>query len=104
MLNEEEDRFLTDDEDRQISGLSRSTRWRKEKAGTYPARIPISQGRSARLLSEVRAWRDEQIQKARLSQPPDVGRVHPGLASQVNPGFQNNDPQQSETTQKESKL
>jgi prophage regulatory protein len=50
------DRFIGDAEQEEITNLSRTTRWRLERAGKFPKRYKISANRSARLLSEVNAW------------------------------------------------
>jgi hypothetical protein len=46
------DRFIGDAEEKAITDLSRTTRWRLERAGKYQ----ISPNRRARLLSEVTTW------------------------------------------------
>ena len=50
------DRFIGDAEQEEITNLSRTTRWRLERAGLFPKTYKISPNRSARLLSEVTAW------------------------------------------------
>jgi len=50
------DRFIGDAEQEEITDLSRTTRWRLERAGKFPKTYKISANRSARLLSEVHAW------------------------------------------------
>ena len=50
------DRFIRDPECRQITGLSRTTRWRLERAGQFPKRRQISPNAVAWLESEVQEW------------------------------------------------
>ena len=50
------DKFLTEDEELNITSLSKVTRWRLEKRGDYPKRFKLSPNRSARRQSEVLAW------------------------------------------------
>ncbi len=50
------DRFIRDPECRRTSGLSRSTRWRHERAGIFPKRRRISPNAVAWLESEVQEW------------------------------------------------
>ena len=50
------DRFLREKQCRDISGLSRTTRWRLERAGLFPKRYSISPGAVAWLASEVQEW------------------------------------------------
>lgn len=50
------DRFLSDPECEEISGLSRTTRWRMERRGEFPKRRQISPNRIAWLHSEVMEW------------------------------------------------
>jgi prophage regulatory protein len=51
-----EDQIIREPECRRISGLSRSTRWRLERAGKFPRRRQISPGCSGWLASEIRGW------------------------------------------------
>jgi len=53
---QEPDRFIREPEEKRITGLSRTTRWRLERAGKYPKRIQISENAKARLLSQIVAW------------------------------------------------
>ena len=50
------DRFIRDQECSEITGLSRTTRWRLEKKGMFPPRRQISANAVAWLESEVRDW------------------------------------------------
>lgn len=50
------DRFLREREVRNITGLSRTTRWRMEREGGFPKRRQISPGAVAHLESEIQAW------------------------------------------------
>jgi prophage regulatory protein len=50
------DRYLRSKEVMRITGLSRTTIWRKERAGTFPARRRISQNAVGWLESEIMAW------------------------------------------------
>ena len=54
------DRFIGEAEQEEITNLSRTTRWRLERAGKFPKSYKISANRSARLLSEVVAWMQAQ--------------------------------------------
>lgn len=54
------DRFLREREVRQITGLSRSSRWRLERLGLFPRRRTISPGAVAWLESEIEAWITER--------------------------------------------
>ena len=51
-----ENRFIREDECARITGLSRTTRWRLERAGQFPSRRQISDNAVAWRLSEVLAW------------------------------------------------
>lgn len=55
-LDDGHDRFIGDAEQKRITNLSRTTRWRLERAGKFPKTYKISTNRKARLLSEVTAW------------------------------------------------
>ena len=54
------DRFVREPECREITGLSRSTRWRLERAGKFPRRRQISEGATGWLMSELAAWLAER--------------------------------------------
>ena len=53
---QEPDRFIREPEEKHITGLSRTTRWRLERAGKYPKRIQISENAKGRLLSQIVDW------------------------------------------------
>jgi prophage regulatory protein len=50
------DRIIREPECKRLTGLSRSTRWRLERAGDFPKRRRISAGCSGWLASELAAW------------------------------------------------
>ncbi len=50
------DRFVREVECKRITGLSRSTRWRLERAGVFPKRRQISANAVAWLESEIQEW------------------------------------------------
>lgn len=55
-MSEQQDRFMREPEVAQVTGLSRTTRWRLERAGKFPRRRRISANAVAWLQSEVEAW------------------------------------------------
>jgi prophage regulatory protein len=55
-FSRELDRFIRERECQQLTGLSRSTRWRLERAGRFPRRRRISAGATGWLASEIAAW------------------------------------------------
>ena len=50
------DRFLREKQCRDITGLSRTTRWRLERVGLFPKRYRISPGAVAWRESQVTEW------------------------------------------------
>ena len=50
------DRFLREREVQGITGLSRTTRWRLEREGKFPARRQISDNAVGWLESEISDW------------------------------------------------
>ncbi|PHR62692.1 MAG: hypothetical protein COA47_03010 [Robiginitomaculum sp.] len=50
------DRFIREAECKNITGLSRSTRWRMEKTQAFPKKYKLSQGAVAYKLSEIENW------------------------------------------------
>ena len=61
---QEPDRFLREPEVKHITGLSRTTRWRLERAGKFPKRIPISENAKANLLSQIVDWMAARVKAA----------------------------------------
>ena len=57
------DRFIREYECRRITGLSRTTRWREERAGRFPRKYKISKSAMAYRESEVMAWLDMRSQE-----------------------------------------
>jgi prophage regulatory protein len=49
----------------QITGLSRSTLWREERAGRFPCRITITTNRVGWEESEVLTWLDNKLANRR---------------------------------------
>ena len=58
------DRFVREPEVKQITGLSRVTRWRMERRGEFPRRRRISTNAVAWLESEITEWMDERAAAA----------------------------------------
>ena len=50
------DRIVRSIEAGEITGTSRTTRWRLERAGRFPRRIQISPGGVGWLVSELQEW------------------------------------------------
>ena len=51
-----EDRIVREPECEAITGLSRTTRWRMIKDGTFPEKVQISHNLNGWMLSAVRTW------------------------------------------------
>ena len=56
------DRFIREPECEHTSGLSRTTRWRLERAGLFPKRHQISPNAVAWLESEIQDWLRERAE------------------------------------------
>jgi prophage regulatory protein len=54
------DRMVREDECRQLTGLSRATRWRQERRGTFPKRCQLSDNAVGWRLADLRAWLNER--------------------------------------------
>mgnify|MGYP002631279954 FL=1 len=50
------DRLIREEECEKITGLSRTTRWRYEKAGTFPKRRRVGPSIIGWRLSEINEW------------------------------------------------
>ena len=58
------DRFVREPECAEITGLSRTARWRLERQGKFPRRHYIMDNVCAWRLSDLMAWMDERAGKA----------------------------------------
>lgn len=71
--DDREDRLLPWSRVRDITGLSRSTAWRLQRRGDFPAPVPLSPGRVGWWESELTAWkaarRTAGLDGARLAPP-----------------------------------
>ena len=55
-MSKPHDRFVRDRECENLTGLSRTTRWRLEKKDLFPKRRQISENSVAWLESEIQDW------------------------------------------------
>jgi len=55
-MDKPQERFIREPECKEITGLSKTTRWRMEKAGEFPTRERIGSRICAWRLSEINAW------------------------------------------------
>ncbi len=67
------ERIVRSAEAGEIIGTSRTTCWRLERAGEFPARVQISPGAIGYLYSEIQAWIQERATH-RGCLPPRVSR------------------------------
>ena len=54
------DRFIDDRECKQLTNLSRVTRWRLMRRGEFPAKVRLSPNRTAWRLSSVLEWMSQR--------------------------------------------
>ncbi len=59
------DRYLRTNECERLTGLSRSTLWRLERAGSFPRRRKLSANAVGWLENEVRAWLQDRAEPRR---------------------------------------
>lgn len=72
-----EDRLLPWGRVRDIAGISRTTAWRLQQAGDFPAPVPVSPGRVCWWESELTAWKAARSATRHLK-PPSMPRL-PGM-------------------------
>lgn len=65
---EMEDRILPWSQVKVISGLSRTTVWRLQKTGDFPASVQVSRNRVGWRQSDILAWRKSRLPR-RLPEP-----------------------------------
>lgn len=73
-----EDRLLPWGRVRDIAGISRTTAWRLQQAGDFPAPVPVSPGRVCWWESELTAWKAARG-ATRSHKPPSRPRL-PGMS------------------------
>ncbi len=74
-------RILRKPEVREISGLSRTTRWRLERDGKFPARRKLSDNAIGWLESEIRDWvATRNVSRQRTGMSGTAPADHPMLA------------------------
>lgn len=71
------DRLLPWSKVRDIAGISRSTAWRLQQAGGFPAPVPVSPGRVGWWESELDAWKLSRLDRKPLKAPPGRGGRKP---------------------------
>lgn len=59
-----EDSFLGERQVQSLTSLSKTTRWRMERAGIFPRRRKLSANRVGWLRSEILAWIEERAEAA----------------------------------------
>lgn len=59
------DRVLREPQVSDITQLSKSTRWRLEKAGLFPKKIILSQNAVGWLASEINSWIEQRTNESR---------------------------------------
>ena len=55
------ERLLSNSQVEEQTNLSRTTRWRKEREGTFPKRVVISRNRVGWIASEIDQWVADRI-------------------------------------------
>jgi prophage regulatory protein len=69
---QEADLYIRENECRQRTGLSRTTRWRLERAGRFPERRQLSDNSIGWLLSEVIEWQRNRPTRKVGAQAPSL--------------------------------
>lgn len=54
-------KMIREPECKNLTGLSRTTRWRMEKSGQFPSRRQISEGTVGWLLTEIEEWLKNRV-------------------------------------------
>lgn len=77
------DRLLPWRQVRDITGLSRTTAWRRQKAGDFPVAVQISPGRVGWWESELTAWKTSRAprQASPRSSPASTLQTKPPTSS-----------------------
>lgn len=81
-----EDRLLSWEKVKDITGLSRSTAWRMTRAGAFPSRVSISPGRVGWWESELTAWKGARGSARAIDPPLRAPRERP-LEPPMTPRF-----------------
>ncbi|MGF1625959.1 MAG: helix-turn-helix transcriptional regulator [Alphaproteobacteria bacterium] len=70
------DRAVRETEAALITGLSRTTRWRLEKAGQFPQKIELAPGLFGYRLSDLKHWLESRPSKSLAERQPRHGAAH----------------------------
>lgn len=70
------DRFIRESETSEITGLSKTTHWRLEKAGQFPKRYQLGPNSVGRKHSEVIAWMETRQSVDAPTPPNKKGSGH----------------------------
>lgn len=79
-----EDRLLPWRLVKELTGLSRTTAWRLQKSGDFPAPLVISPGRVGWRASDLEAWKATRVVR-RGAAPPQRSRSEETAASRQTP-------------------
>ncbi|WP_425990129.1 AlpA family phage regulatory protein [Brevundimonas sp. TWP2-3-2] len=80
-----EDRLLPWERVQDIIGISRTTAWRMENAGTFPSRVTVSPGRVGWWESELTAWKSVRSVAKPLASPRKPKSPPKALSPPVKP-------------------
>lgn len=83
VLPDAEDRLLPWKKVKDITGLSRTTAWRRQKAGDFPQPVVISPGRVGWRESEIAAWKASRGHRA--PPPPPKPALPPRSSAPAEP-------------------
>lgn len=82
-FQENEDRILSKEEVKYLTGLSETSQWRERKAGRFPRMLDLSGNRKGNTLGQIRDWLRARREAAEAPAPdgPQRGRPRKGLTS-----------------------
>ena len=69
-------KIILDPEVKQVTGLSRPSRWRMAQRGEFPEPVRLSSGRVGYFQDEIVAWQDnlERASQSKIQTPVSPGR------------------------------
>ena len=82
-------KIILDPEVKQVTGLSRPSRWRMAQRGEFPEPVRLSSGRVGYFQDEIVAWQDNLVRasQSKIQTPVSPGRNgHPAMAKGIHHG------------------
>jgi predicted DNA-binding transcriptional regulator AlpA len=76
-FKDDDDRILSKEEVKYLTGLSETSQWRERKAGRFPKLLDLSGNRKGNTLGQIRGWIRARREAAEAPEAPPRPRGRP---------------------------